>query len=250
MPQRTRIALIFAVFLLAAFSSVLEASPIIYYGSSGSLAASASFDLSGSTLTIVLTNTSNSDVLVPSDVLTGLGFNTDFRLDPSSASLKAGSFVSYNNGVPVDPGIGWGYGYGVNAMGMNSAISASGAVNGLGHSNFFSGNGRALGGLDYGILSLGDDVLTGNQGVTKKGPLFNNSLVFTLIAPEEFALDEIGSYVSFFYGTSLNDPTIKGFKQDAATPPVPEPNTFVLLGTGIGLLLVFAKRRSLIKKLQ
>jgi hypothetical protein len=248
MPQLARIALILTAFLFAASGSVLEASPIVYYGSGGSLAASASFDLSGSTLTIVLTNASHSDVLVPTDVLTGLGFKTDFQLDPSSASLNVGSSAYYNKGVPVaDPGMGWGYGYGVNANGMNSAISASGAVTGLGHSNFSLGYSQALGGLDYGILGLGDDILTGNRGVTTKGPLFKDSLIFTLTAPQEFSLDDIGGSVSFFYGTSLNESSLEGYNS-SATPAVPESNTFVLLGTGIGLLLVFAKRRSLIKK--
>jgi hypothetical protein len=249
MLQALRMALIIIVFLLAGSDSVLKASSIAYYGSNGSLAASVSFDLSGPDLTIVLTNTSQSDVLVPANVLTGLGFNADFRLSPFSVSLNEGSSVYYiNKGVNVnDPGKGWGYGYGVNALGMNSAISASGAVTGLGHSNF-SYDSQALGGLDYGILSLGDDISSGNQNVTKKGPLFKNSLVFTLSAPEGFTLEDIGSSVRFFYGTKLNESPIVG--QRLVNPPtVPEPSTFILFGTGILLLLVFAKRRSILKKL-
>jgi hypothetical protein len=244
MPRVARICftVIITALLCAASSNVLEASPIVYYGSNGSLAASASFDLSGSILTIVLTNISNSDVLVPSNVLTGLGFNSDFRLDPSSASLNAGSSVYYNKGPVDDPGVGWGYGYGVDAMGMNSAISASGAVKDLGHSNFSAGQSKSLGGLDYGILSLGDDPLTGNRGVTTKGPLFNDSLVFTLNAPDDFTLDDISGDVSFFYGTKLGESTIRGDRSSSAST-VPEPGTFALFGTGIGLMLIFMKRR-------
>jgi hypothetical protein len=122
---------------------------------------------------------------------------------------------------------------------MNNAIMASGALNGLGHSNF-SGSDNNLGGLDYGILSLGDLESTGNGGVMGQGPLFKNSLLFTLTAPEEFILDDIGSRVLFFYGTSPGESAVEG--------AVPEPGTFVLFGTGIGLLLVFAKRRRLFKK--
>jgi hypothetical protein len=247
MAPLARMAIILTAFIFAASGSVLDASPIVYFGSNGSLASSASFDLSGSTLTIVLTNTSHSDVLVPTDVLTGFGFNTDFRLDPSSASLNLGSAVYYNEVPVADPGIGWGYGYDVNAKGMNSTISASGAVTGVDHSNFSHGHSQSLGGLDYGILSLGDDSLTGNRGVNTKGPLFNDSLVFILKAPEKFTLDDISPTVGFFYGTKLNEFSIVGNKLENPSS-VPEPSTFMLFGTGILLLLAFVKWRSIHKK--
>ena len=158
----------FALAGLALLSLVLpsRAGPV-FSGSSGDLSASASFDLSGNTLTVILTNTSSADVLVPADVLTGIFFDTTHTLTPVSASLN-GSTVFY--GSLTNVGDGWGYASGVSAQGENNAISATGAVNGLGHSNFSAAD-NSLGGDDYGILSAGDNSATGNTGVTGKGPL-------------------------------------------------------------------------------
>jgi hypothetical protein len=234
---------LFMVFLLVAVPGVLNASPIFFSGSSGNLAASAAFDLSGSTLIITLANTSTQDVLVPADVLTGLLFNSSFAFKPVSASLD-GPPVFYKS--TDSPGDGWGYGYNISAHGMNSALSASGAVKGLGQSNF-SSSATNLGGLDYGILSAGDMPNTGNAGVLKKGPLFKDSLQFTLAVPEDFKITDIGSSVVFQYGTSLSEPWFSG--NPPKTPPVqqtPEPGTMLLLSTG-GVALAIIKRRSLMR---
>jgi hypothetical protein len=194
----------------------------------------ASFDLSGSVLKVILSNTSKSDVLVPADVLTGLFFNTTHTLTPVSASLN-GSAVFYK--AFTDPGNGWGYGSGLDAHGLNSAISSSGAVKGLGLSSF-SRETDALQGLDYGILSLGDDPKTGNNAILKKGPLFKNSIEFTFAAPDDFKLDELGPWVIFQYGTNINEPSVKGL-----APTVPEPGTLFLLGSGLAGLILATKLR-------
>ncbi len=237
-----KLFIVFSV-LASAGSGALYALPVFYSGSSGNLAASASFDLAGSTLTVTLANTSISDVTVPSEVLTGLFFNSNYALTPVSVSLND-SLVFY--GSTNDPGKGWGYKTGVSAHGMNSALSASGAVAGLGQSNFSSIT-MNLQGLDYGLLSAGDDAATGNGGLTGKGkgPLFNNSLEFTLRAPQGFTLDNLGADVVFQYGTSLLEPSFWGAPPiSTVTLPTPEPGTFLLLGTGFGALAL-AKRRSL-----
>jgi hypothetical protein len=216
---------------------------MVYKGSSGSLAASADFSLSGSTLTVTLTNTSTADVLVPTDVLTGVYFNTSHTLTPVSASLNGSSVVygSINN-----VGDGWGYASGVSADGENSAISATGAVNGLGHSNF-SGADNALQGLDYGILSAGDDPATGNTGVTGHGPLIDDSVQFTFTVAPGFSLSELGNSVVFQYGTQLSETHFSG--SNGSTPDVsvvPVPPTFILLGIGVALVaLVAIPRRRL-----
>ena len=155
----------------------------------------------GNTLTVTLTNTSSADVLVPTDVLTGVFFNTSHTLTPVSANLH-GSTVYYASLANV--GDGWGYGSGVSAQGMNSAISATGAVNGLGMSNFSSQH-NALDGLPYGILSAGDNPSTGNTGVKGKGPLIKNSVQFVLTVAPGFSLSELGNSVVFQYGTALTD---------------------------------------------
>src|SRR5215831_19077096 len=98
---------------------------------SGTHAASALFSLTGTTLDVTLTNTSAFDVLEPTDVLTGLFFDTSsatgHTLTPVSASLN-GSTAFYASLSNV--GDGWGYASGVSANGKNSAISGTGAVNG------------------------------------------------------------------------------------------------------------------------
>jgi hypothetical protein len=205
---------------------------MVYTGSSGSLSASADFSLSGNTLTVTLTNTSTADVLVPTDVLTGVYFNTSHTLTPVSASLN-GSSVVY--GSISNVGDGWGYATGVSADGENSAIGASGAVIGLGHSNF-SGANNALGGLDYGILSAGDDPATGNTGVTGHGPLIKNSVQFTFTVGSGFSLSELGNSVVFQYGTQLTE---THFGSGGPTPDVavvPVPPTAILLGIGVALV--------------
>jgi hypothetical protein len=218
---------------------------VIYTGSSGSLSASADFELSGNTLTVTLTNTSTADVLVPTDVLTGVYFNTSHVLTPISAALNSSTaFYATLSNV----GNGWGYASGVAADGENSAISASGAVSGLGHSNF-SGTSNSLGGIDYGLLSAGDNPATGNNGVTGNGPLIKDSVTFTLTAAPGFSLSELGNTVVFQYGGNLSDPHFTS--GPAVDPPgptvVPAPPSSVLFGVGIVALsfIGLSRRRAL-----
>src|SRR5579883_2133133 len=124
-----------------------------FEGSSGALAAEAVFELSGSTLTVTLTNTSTTAVRVPTDVLTGVLFDTSTALTPVSASISSGSRAV--EGSISNAGNGWGYASRLSANGFNSAISSTGAFHGLGHSNFSTEN-NALHGLNYGIVSAGD----------------------------------------------------------------------------------------------
>jgi hypothetical protein len=218
----------------------LSRAGVVYTGSSGSLAASADFELSGNTLTVTLTNTSKADVLVPTDVLTGLFFNTTHVLTPISAALNnSTAFYSTLGNV----GNGWGYASGVSADGENSAISASGAVSGLGHSNF-SGTSNSLGGIDYGLLSAGDDTATGNNGVTGKGPLIKDSITFTFTAGSGFSLSELGNSVVFQYGSELSETHFTG---DPNTSVVPAPPSSVLFGLGVAALALMglSRRRAL-----
>src|SRR5262245_11188854 len=104
-------------------------SATLYTASSGNLAASANFDLSGNTLTVTLTNTSASDVLVPADVLTAVLFSVSGgTLSPQSAALAAGSQVFFGpSGSPAgNVGGEWAYGTGgASPLGTNAGISSS-----------------------------------------------------------------------------------------------------------------------------
>jgi hypothetical protein len=80
-------------------------------------------------------------------------------------------------------------------------------------------------GLDFSITSAGDKSWTGN-GDVGKNELIKNSVVFTLGGlPSGFKLEDI-SNVSFHYSTSLSGPNVK-------PEGVPEPPTWLLLGSGL-----------------
>lgn len=217
-----------------AATGIASANAITYVGSSGNLSAQAVFSLTGNDLTVTLTNTSTADVLLPTDVLTGVFFNLTAGLTPVSAS-DPGSTPYY--GPLTNVGDGWGFATGVNANGKNSAISATGAVSGLGQSNF-SSNHTNLDGLAYGLLSAGDNSSTGNGGVLGHGPLIKDSAQFVLTAPEGFNLSELGNTVVFQYGTSLDETHYNGNLQTT-----PEPATLAMLGSGaIGLAAVLRRK--------
>jgi hypothetical protein len=200
------------------------------------LSASASFDLSGTTLTVTLDNTSTDPVVVPTDVLTGVFFDLNAgTLTNGSAALSAGSKALNGDGT-VDNGVVvgdyWGYASGVSAHAENFAISATGAVNGLGHANF--GDGSALQGVGGGNVS--GIASNANGGVTGKGPYFDSSVVFTFTTSSGFTLSDLGSGVVFQYGTALSDTSFNGTKQPT---PVPEASTVDLLAADFGLLALY-----------
>ena len=204
-----------------------------FTGSSGTQSASANFDLSGNTLTITVTNTSTADVLIPGDVLTGVFFNTAHTLTPDSATLN-GSTVE-NGSIIHSVGEGWQYQWFSSGLphGMDSGISATG-LGLFGPSGNFDAQPVQLGGIDYGIVSAGDNPGTGNTGVSH-GPLINDSIAFTLTVPNGFSLSELGDTIVFQYGSSLSELSITGTDPPA---PAPEPASIVLWTAALaGLVL-------------
>jgi hypothetical protein len=254
-----------AILATVAVNQFAAAVPVSFTGTSGNLKAKAEFDVSGSTLIVKLTNTSTFDVLVPSNVLTGVFFNIpgDPTLTKISAKLAPGSVVqSHNQPLPVpatDPapdGVGgeWGYlsGLAANApLGANQGIASAGYGAGavdFGPGSRFPGANLqgpdSTDGLQYGIVSAGDNPATGNTPVTGGSSgnhvaLIKNSVIFELGGlPENFALSSIGS-VSFQYGTSLRGPNVPGNPGDddggggGGPGGVPEPSTLALFGIGL-----------------
>ncbi len=231
-----------ALFLTSAARAVTcSGTPLVCTGTSGSLAASATFSFSGSTLTVVFTNTSSSDVLVPPDVLTALFFNISGNptLTPSSALLSGGSTVFFGADGGGNVGGEFAYLNGLSPyLGTSNMQGISSAGFGLFGSANFGGadlNGNAaVDGLGYGLTSAGDDTTTGNAAVTGGNALIKNQVTFTLTGlPGGFALANI-SNVTFQYGTALSptDPCIGCTPQEV----VPETSSATLLGSGLLLL--------------
>lgn len=199
---------------------VMSANAAVTFNfSSGTRAATASFDVVSGQLEVTLTNTSTFDVLVPIDVLTAVFFNYNggaLALTPVSAKLAAGSSVVGTLPSPaVDPipdGLGgeWAYGSGLSGapFGLKNGISSTGlglfGSGNFGGSNLQGPNG--LDGLQYGIVSANDNSATGNGGVLGAAYV-KNSVVFRLSGlPGNFDLAKIDS-VGFLYGTALDEPT-------------------------------------------
>lgn len=224
--------------VVLAVGSFASANPITFTASQGNLAASATFDTSGTDLVVTLSNTSLVDVLAPANVLTGLFFDVSgspLGLTPASAVVPAGSMVLFGG---TDPGgaVGgeWAYRAALAGAPHGAAygISSSG-FNLFGPPDVFPGtnlNGPVSpNGLNYGITSVGDDPVTGNAAVTGGEPLIQYSVVFHLSGlPAGFDPSAAISNVSFQYGTDLSEPNI------------PAPGSLACLAAAV---LVAARRR-------
>ena len=218
-----------------------SAGVLLATASSGTCAASAKFETSGTNLIVTLTNTSALDALVPTDVLTGVFFDiggSALLLGRTGAVVPAGSSVF--NG-PVDPGnvVGgeWAYLGGLSGAPHGAKYGISSAGLGLfGPSDLFPGNDlqppTSPDGVQYGITTAGDNLATGNAPMMSNA-LIKNEVVLTLSGvPANFdPMASIGN-VSFQYGTALDEPNI------------PAPSGVALLGiSGLALLRGVARKR-------
>jgi hypothetical protein len=216
------------------------------------LSAMAVFQVSGTTLTVTLSNVSGDDTRAPSDLLTGLFFSlmdtlgSTVALTSGTAVLPAGSDV-WNNGVveavqPAGDVVGgeWAYASGLlsdpdNITGWDQGISSAGL--GLFGGPTFAGanlqDPAAVNGLNYGILSAGDNAAT-NQGVMTTDDLVKDSTRFTLTfaAGTSLNLAQVGAIdAAFQYGTSQTEPRL------------PLPSTTALLAIGLLGLLPLRRRK-------
>ena len=219
------------------------AAPVLFTGSSGSLAATVSFDIVGSQLQVVLSNTSTGDVLVPTDVLTAVFFNiTGNPLLTRNSAISGGP--TYLGSTNVSAGgtvVGgeWAYRNALSQYLANSGVSSSGL-------GIFGPGDRFLGanlsgpttpnGLEYGLASAGDNLATGNPGGVLDEELTRSSVSFLLTTPSPFDLSAI-SNVTFQYGTALSEGHFSGTRPAS----VPEPGTLGL--AGLALLATAGIRR-------
>ena len=91
---------------------------------------------------------------------------------------------------------------------------------------------NAVNGLNYGMVSAGDNPLTGNTLLMTE-PLINHPVTFTLTFASAFNPSTDISNVSVQYGTSLDEPNIA---------VVSEPSTIIMLFAGL-LGLAYTRRR-------
>ena len=114
---RNRLVLMCFVVSCFVLAREARAESLTFSGNSGSYSASADFSVNGSGLELTLTNTSQYDVLVPGDVLTGVFFNLDGApaLTRESAVLAEGSTVLFAASQPINGVVGgeWAYNSGL-----------------------------------------------------------------------------------------------------------------------------------------
>jgi len=191
-------------------------APVTFDASAGDQAAAVAFDTMGDRLLVTLTNTSTSDVLVPTDVLTAVFFEANtvdpLMLTPVSVVLGSASSVLFGVSEPGGSvggewayaddlsGGGWAFAYGIGAggFGLFSPADRFGGANLAGP--------VSVAGLEYGLTSMGDDPTTGNTPVTGKNALIQNEVIFTLSGlPDGFDPSMQISDVRWHYGTSLDE---------------------------------------------
>jgi hypothetical protein len=156
---------------LQAGAVAINVDQIIYENADGgnpaALAGTVNMTVSGSTLTIVLRNTSTATGATPGsfNLLTGLGFNlpTGVTIGSGAANLTAGSVgVNWNSAVLGNNVSGeWGYDNGVTAgpfdgvttLDVNTAVSAMQASTDAKFSNTPLLPPTVLDGPEFGLLS-------------------------------------------------------------------------------------------------
>ena len=233
--MNTKRAGILVILWLAVSLASCLATDIAFSGTSGSLAATVRFEFSGGALKVTLLNTSSADVLVPSDALTAVFFDIagDPILTPDWARVSHESCVLYYDAqchADMDVGGEWAY---VRNM-APSLVAQHYGISSAGFGVFGPGD-RFPGfptltppdspdGLDWALLSAGDNPATGNTGVTNQ-PLIRNAAVFRFTGlPGGFNPAAAIRNVRFQYGTDLDEPHFD---------EIPEPATFGLIGLGL-----------------
>jgi hypothetical protein len=254
-----------AVGLLVLLLTAAPAPATVVFTASGpgvdgaSLSASASFTISGNTLTILLSNVATSDNTssgqdVPGNLLTGILFDLpdSITLTPQSALIPTGSSIVQASECTPGPcnasttNVGGEFIYGTSSAFASGA--PSGPDRGIASAGYISGaanfggpnldNPAAPNGMNFGIISL-DPSFNPNGGMADE-PLIKNSVQFQLLISGGTLTEDQISNVIFQYGTGFREPRLVCCDRPP-TERVPGPATAVLLGSA--LLVIGAARR-------
>ena len=249
---------ILAAIAFAGLAGQASASSVLFSGSSGNLAASANFDLSGTTLTVTLTNTTLTPISQNADLLFSVFWHSDSAIGGtlSSTNLGAGASKYWPNGsasaiTDLDEG-GFGYAKSIPTNGGGGLTNQQYGVSAVGLGVTYDGGLVGLNGATpVPNIDGGDGGLAGvNGGSASNGnkPAIMGSLVYTITGVSDaFNLNCITN-VRFQYGTSFTETQIPG-NPPGGTPnnPVPVPAaawTGLSLLAGMGAIAKLRRRRA------
>lgn len=246
--KASKLSLALAALLAMTISGPISAA-VTFTGSVGARAASVTFDIVSGQLHVVLDNTSASDALVPTDILTAVFFNV--AGNPTLSKVSATSLgPTYLNGGQVSlagtaVGGEWAYLNGLNQYGANAGISSIG-TNIFGPGDRFPGSNLAgpdsPNGLQYGLTTAGDNLTTDNGGLAGN-EVTKHSVEFVLGAGLTSAFLNDISNVTFQYGTSVSEPSVPGGGGGGGGGNAPEPASLTLVGVALAAAGFTAKRR-------
>lgn len=209
--------------------------------------AEADFTLSGASLTVLLTNTSNPTT-AQGDALTGVIFSINgtqtlsFDMTaPCGETLGPGSAIwtSKASSNTSDPLCGsW-----TSQLAASPPFAAEFGVATTGYNGEFNGGSITLGNAspDYGVVAAGSFPTASFGG--SQFPFIQNSLQFVFTVDSGTVTEADITGVQFLFGTR-GTTTIPGECTKGCGPPlqIPEPGSLALLGLG-ALALAATRRR-------
>ena len=243
------------VLVFGGFANRADAT-IVFSGTGGGLSASASFSISGTQLTILLSNTDAATGAAapddPAEVLSGLFFNLGTStFTPSYARTNGNGSIIQTANCDVESCSGqtniggeWSYAYGGVGWlsGTNQGIASAGYLNDNTSTANFNGPNyetpAALNGIEFGLVPNNWIAYSGNGGLDNNA-LIEGTAKFVLTIPSGLTEADITN-VYFTYGTSAGENTVPG--TTSATPTststptsgsIPEPALLTMLGMGL-----------------